>query len=101
MSVFLSFSYRREWALREKSELGRFAQNLKKSEIKSCKSYGLIFLEPSSHNIIDKKTLLYKKLLYHLFVCLMAMRTSLRKRNKKRLRLEKGRKGLGKSGKKD
>ena len=31
-----------------------------------------------------------------MFVCLMAMRTSLRKRNKKRLRLEKGHKGLGK-----
>ena len=89
MSVFLSFSYRREWALREKSELGRFAQNLKKSEIKSCKSYGLIFLEPSSHNIIDKKTLLYKKLLYHLFVCLMAMRTSLGKKDHETLTLRK------------
>ena len=37
----------------------------------------------------NKKTLLYKKLLYHLFVCLMAMRTSLGKKEHETLTLRK------------
>ena len=37
---------------------GRCAQNLKKSDIKSHKSYGLIFLDTTySHNRFDKKPL--------------------------------------------
>ena len=50
----------------------------------------------------DKKPLLYKKLLYHFFVCLMAMRTSLGKKEHETLTLgKKATRAWKKSGKKN
>ena len=77
---------------------GRCARNRKNLKQNLNKNYlgHHIILHNSSITWWNKKTLLYKKLLYHLFVCLMAWGLRLGKKNMKRWRSGKRPKGLRK-----